>query len=218
MKFRKIEAEQFTLKNKDRVFNWMSGNHYARFEDGVPVLKFWTAHGKTTFARIGDWIVKDEVPGTYYIMKPDIFDLEVSDDSDWCSQAESLHHAICVLESEFDPCHPIIERLEGLEQEMRNQELESLTDEPDMIWDMNASDHIAGDGAQEVAESSSDGLPACRSMLIHVLCAKRLPSRWMKITKSNDVDEETTWEWVSQQQQSTKELEREAERSRGERR
>jgi len=34
-------------------------------------------------------------------------------------QDEALHEAICVLESEFDPTHPIIERLEGLEQEMR---------------------------------------------------------------------------------------------------
>ena len=34
-------------------------------------------------------------------------------------QTEALHEAMCVLESEFDPTHPIIERLEGLEQEMR---------------------------------------------------------------------------------------------------
>jgi len=28
--------------------------------------------------------------------------------------AEVLHRAICDLESEFDPCHPIIERLEEM--------------------------------------------------------------------------------------------------------
>jgi len=36
-------------------------------------------------------------------------------------EAEVLHRAICDLESEFDPCHPIIERLEELEQELRRQ-------------------------------------------------------------------------------------------------
>jgi hypothetical protein len=35
--------------------------------------------------------------------------------------AEVLYQAICDLESEFDPCHPIIERLEELEQELRRQ-------------------------------------------------------------------------------------------------
>jgi len=40
--------------------------------------------------------------------------------------AEVLHRAICDLESEFDPCHPIIERLEELEQELRRQAEEDL--------------------------------------------------------------------------------------------
>jgi len=29
-------------------------------------------------------------------------------------EAEVLHRAICDLESEFDPCHPILERLEEM--------------------------------------------------------------------------------------------------------
>ena len=68
-----IEAEQFTKENKDRVFSWMSGNHYADFEDGVPTLRSMTIHGDEATARFGDWVVKDGAPGTYYPVKPDIF-------------------------------------------------------------------------------------------------------------------------------------------------
>ena len=79
MKFRKkpleIEAMQFTHKNKDRVFNWMTGNRSPHFENGQPVLRFMTVHGEVAIARIGDWIVKDEAPGTYYPVKPDIFEV-----------------------------------------------------------------------------------------------------------------------------------------------
>jgi hypothetical protein len=46
------------------------------------------------------------------------------DERDQYSQADVLHQAICVLESEYDPCHPILERLEELEQELRRQATE----------------------------------------------------------------------------------------------
>jgi hypothetical protein len=36
-------------------------------------------------------------------------------------RSEGIHQAVCVLESEFDPCHPIIERLEQIESELRRQ-------------------------------------------------------------------------------------------------
>lgn len=36
-------------------------------------------------------------------------------------RAEGIHRAVCVLECEFDPCHPIIERLEQMESEERRQ-------------------------------------------------------------------------------------------------
>ena len=78
MKFRKkpvvIEAEQFTEENKNRVFNWMSGNRTADFEGDSPILKFLTIHGDVAVARLGDWVVRDSKPGTYYPCKPDIFE------------------------------------------------------------------------------------------------------------------------------------------------
>ena len=52
----------------------MRGNQYADFEDGVPVIRFMTIHGDKAVARFGDWVVKDGAPGTYYPVKPEIFD------------------------------------------------------------------------------------------------------------------------------------------------
>jgi len=77
MKFRKkpleIEAEHFTEENKNRVFNWMAGNRVAGFEGDAPIIKFMTIHGDIAVARIGDWVVKDSAPGTYYPVKPGVF-------------------------------------------------------------------------------------------------------------------------------------------------
>lgn len=63
-KFRKIsskeievEAELFTLKNKDRCLNFTSSNRYPDFVNGVPVLRIQTLEGEET-AYLGDWIVK----------------------------------------------------------------------------------------------------------------------------------------------------------------
>jgi len=76
-KFRKkpvvIEAEQFTDENKDRVFNWMTGNRAPDFnEAGEPVLKIQTLEGVMA-ANLGDWIIKG-VKGEFYPCKPDIFE------------------------------------------------------------------------------------------------------------------------------------------------
>lgn len=57
---------QFTNENKDIVFNWMSGNKSAHFENGEPVLRFYNSAGDIITARFGDWIVEDSDIGTYY--------------------------------------------------------------------------------------------------------------------------------------------------------
>ena len=76
-KFRKkpveVEAEQFTDETKDQVYNWMTGQVAASYEDGKPIIKFKTVHGETAVARFGDWVVKDKKIGTYYPVKDDIF-------------------------------------------------------------------------------------------------------------------------------------------------
>jgi len=76
MKYRKkpvfIEAQQFTDETKDRVFNWITCNTAADFDDGKPILKIQTLEGVMT-ARIGDWIIKG-VNGEFYPCKPDIFE------------------------------------------------------------------------------------------------------------------------------------------------
>ncbi len=68
-----VEAVQFTDKTKDRVFQCLTGQVAADFEDGVPILKVTTIHGEIAIVRFGDWIISEDVPGYYYPCKPDIF-------------------------------------------------------------------------------------------------------------------------------------------------
>lgn len=68
-----VEAVQFTEKNKDRVFNSLTGQYAHDFERGKPIIKVTTIHGETAIVRLGDWIVKDSKIGTYYPIKDEIF-------------------------------------------------------------------------------------------------------------------------------------------------
>ena len=68
-----IEAVQFTEKNKDQVFNELTGQYAADFENGKPIIKVTTTHGDIAIVRIGDWIAKDDKLGTYYPIKDGIF-------------------------------------------------------------------------------------------------------------------------------------------------
>jgi hypothetical protein len=70
---KKVEAVQFTEANKDMVFNSLTGQYAADFEDGKPILKVTTIHGETAIVRIGDWIIKEPKLGCYYPIKDDIF-------------------------------------------------------------------------------------------------------------------------------------------------
>ena len=67
-----VEAMQFTDEFKDRVYHFVTCNHYADFEDGEPIMRIQTLEGDMT-ARLGDWIIKG-VNGEFYPCKPDIFD------------------------------------------------------------------------------------------------------------------------------------------------
>ena len=68
-----IEAELFTYKSKDRVFNFVACNCSAEFDDtGDPILKIQTLEGIMT-ASIGDWVIKG-VNGEFYPCKPDVFE------------------------------------------------------------------------------------------------------------------------------------------------
>lgn len=77
MKFRKkpvvIEAEHFTMENKDRCFSFIDRKGYADFDgEGSPTLRINTLEGEMT-ASLGDWIIRG-VRGEFYPCKPDIFD------------------------------------------------------------------------------------------------------------------------------------------------
>ena len=76
-KFRKkpvvIEAMEFTEESKNRVFHWVTCNHYADWNaTGQSTLRIETLEGTMT-AEIGDWIIKG-VKGEFYPCKPDIFE------------------------------------------------------------------------------------------------------------------------------------------------
>lgn len=75
-KFRKkpviIEAERFTMANKDRVFNWVTCTREPIFTgDGQPALKITTLEGDM-IANLGDWVIKG-VKGEFYPCKDPIF-------------------------------------------------------------------------------------------------------------------------------------------------
>lgn len=75
-KFRKkpvvIEAEQLTVENKDRAFNFISCNRYADGSADNPSIRIETLEGEMT-ANVSDWIIKG-VKGEFYPCKPDIFE------------------------------------------------------------------------------------------------------------------------------------------------
>lgn len=68
-----INAVQFTSENKDRIYNSLTGQYAACFENGEPVLKVKTSHGDTVVIRLGDWIVQDFKIGTYYPIRDEVF-------------------------------------------------------------------------------------------------------------------------------------------------
>lgn len=75
-KFRKkpvvIDAMQFTEKNKEQAFNFITCSKYAAWDgNGNPALMIRTLEGDM-MATLGDWIIKG-VQGEFYPCKPDIF-------------------------------------------------------------------------------------------------------------------------------------------------
>lgn len=70
---KEIMAVQFLEENKDRVFNSLTGQYAAGFEDGKPIIKVKTIHGETAIVRLGDWIVKEKELGFYYPVKDEVF-------------------------------------------------------------------------------------------------------------------------------------------------
>ncbi len=68
-----IEAVQFTDENKNKIFNSLTGQFAADFEDGKPIIKVTTVHGDVAVVRLGGWIVKEHELGNYYLIEDDIF-------------------------------------------------------------------------------------------------------------------------------------------------
>lgn len=97
-----VEAIQFTEQSKDRCFNFVRGTCYADFEDGSPILKVQTIHGDTAIVRLDDWIVKENAPGAYYPVKPDIFE-ETYAPAGALSHAEGEQAGMKLVPEQSDP-------------------------------------------------------------------------------------------------------------------
>ena len=71
-----IEAMQFTIENKDKVFWWANeGKRHVSptfNENGEPTLTISTLEGDM-IASLGDYVIKG-IQGEFYPCKPDIFE------------------------------------------------------------------------------------------------------------------------------------------------
>lgn len=72
--------------------------------------------------------------------------------------------------------------------------------EPDMFWDADDAEQFGGECADEFVESNFD-LGPDESMTVRVQLAKRLPDKWMKISKEGGCA--PTWEWVKPPQEGS---------------
>lgn len=70
-----VEAVQFTAENKKEVFKSLTVASALDLETDAPIIKVLTIHEDMTVIRLGDWIIKESVPGRYYPIKDDIFPL-----------------------------------------------------------------------------------------------------------------------------------------------
>lgn len=69
--------------------------------------------------------------------------------------------------------------------------------EPDLFWDYDNGEDSGQESAYELADYCASDMPAYETMVVDVMCAKRLPNRKMKIWI--DENDDLQWEWVSPQ-------------------
>lgn len=63
-----VIAWQFTDESKNQIFNNVTCNHYADFdEDKKPILRIQTPEGTEETAHLGDWVIK-VAEGQFYII------------------------------------------------------------------------------------------------------------------------------------------------------
>ena len=68
-----VEAFHFTDETKNMVFNDLGAGPIADVEDCKPIMRVITIHGEEAIVRLGDWVIKEAVPGKFYPCKPEIF-------------------------------------------------------------------------------------------------------------------------------------------------
>lgn len=73
--------------------------------------------------------------------------------------------------------------------------------QPDQFTDI--PDELFEGSAQEFADYVADELLSGEERRISVACAKRLPARWMWVSKTNEIDgnPRVAWKWEKQDEQ-----------------
>jgi len=66
-------AAQFTDSSKNHIFNLLTGQFAADFEDGHPILKVKNISNETVTVRFGDWLIKEDKLGFYNVLPNDEF-------------------------------------------------------------------------------------------------------------------------------------------------
>jgi len=68
-------------------------------------------------------------------------------------------------------------------------------DEPDLVWDHTSVDHSGGD-LSTLASHVADSLNPGNETVIRVTCAQKLSDRWLRVTLSDDNEEQqVNWAW-----------------------
>jgi hypothetical protein len=69
-----VEAIQFTGDNVAEIWGAFGADGiYGPTEKNPEHLILTTTHGDPAPCRVGDWVVPDSKPGTFYPIKPDVF-------------------------------------------------------------------------------------------------------------------------------------------------
>lgn len=74
-----------------------------------------------------------------------------------------------------------------------------IEEEPDLTWDSEDVSYSYGvEGLQNISIRAADDMNPNSEKVIKILCAKKLPDRFLRVTLADDgIDQALTWAWVS---------------------
>lgn len=115
--------------------------------------------------------------------------------------------AIDLLLQEPNLSAKVSSKLLEMTQELSNKLAEEIgKDEADQFWSEGNPEDGCND-AQELADQIADDLIAGEDVTVKVWCSKRLPSRKMFVTVTEENDtREVVWRWIEDKPESSNEV------------